>query len=242
MRKKIAFLTAPIISLLISFILPVSTAFADGPTLALSPATGTFNKGCNFTLTINVDTAGVQTDGTDVILFYDPTRLTANQINNGTIYSEYPGNSIDPQAGKITISGLASVSSPFTGSGVLATVDFSVLPNAPSGLTQAKFNFDPLNKGLTTDSNIVQRGTVTDVLNQVVNGGYTIGTGSCAVQGGPGVGGPGVGGPSSATPSATVTVSPVKTLPVSGSFETTQVLAIVGGALIVLGALGLAIL
>lgn len=238
-----------VISLLaFSFWLFVSPAwvFAQSATLSLDPSTGTFNQGCGFSLGIKLDTGGVQTDGTDVILLYDSSRLVANSIAIGSIYPDFPGNNIDSQNGKITISGLASVNTPFSGSGILATVNFTVKSDAPAGATQVNFDFDPNNKAKTTDSNVVERGTVLDVLNTVVNGNYIIGTGVCGST--PKVtptprpfGGPG----STASPSAT-TAPPrggvSKSLPDGGTPELTSMIAIIGTVLTVLGVLGLAFL
>lgn len=213
-------------------------------TLSLSPSAGTFNQGCNFSLDVVVDTQGTQTDGTDAILMYDASRFTAQTIASGTIYPDFPGNNIDASSGKITISGLASVSTPFSGKGTLATINFSVLETAPAGATQIRFDFDPNDKAKTIDSNVVERGTVADTLNSVVNGSYVIGTSACGTGATPVPtfqGGflPGTGGPS--TPSATPFV-PRKTLPEGGTFEFTSAIAIFGGILTVLGILGLALL
>src|SRR3990172_9523060 len=140
------------------FLFPVtyylSPSLAVGATLSLSPSTCTFNKSCNFSVEIKLDTGSAQTDGTDVVLFYDPTRFTATQIRNGTIYPEFSGINIDSQGGKVTVSGLGSVTTSFSGSGTLATVDFSVVGSAPAGASQIKFDFDPNNKAKTTDSNV----------------------------------------------------------------------------------------
>lgn len=221
----------------------LTPAFATGGTLSLSPATGTFNKGCNFTLTINLDTGGAQTDGTDAIVFYDPTRFTAQKINSGTIYSDYPGNNIDPATGRITISGLSSISSAFAGTGTLATVDFKVVEDAPPGTSQIKFDFDPTDKAKTTDSNVVERGTVADILNQVVDGNYTIGTGVCT------------GATKTSTGTEVNTKKPVggveekptvvetkESLPVGADFRTTLIIGTAGSLLVILGILGLALL
>lgn len=215
-------------------------------TLSLDPASGTFNEGCNFSLNVIVDTQGTQTDGTDAILIYDASRFTAQTIASGTIYPDFPGNNIDASSGKITISGLASVSTPFTGKGTLATINFQVLPTAPAGATQVTFDFDPNDKAKTIDSNVVERGTVVDTLNSVVNGSYVIGTAACGTGATPGPtfqpgGGflPGTGGPS--TPSATPFV-PRKPLPEAGTPQLTSAIAIIGGILTVLGILGLALL
>lgn len=221
-----------IVITLITFIFS-PPVFAQQATLSLSPSSGTFNKGCGFSLGINLDTSGVQTDGTDAILIYDSSRVTATSIVSGSIYQDYPGNNIDDAKGEITVSGLASVSTPFSGQGTLATINFTVKSDAPEGVSQIKFDFDPNDKAKTIDSNVVERGTIADTLNSVVNGNYTIGSGTCGV---PVI----VGRGAVSTPSATTT--PVKTLPPAGSEKLTYTLAIVGVVLTILGILGLALL
>ena len=228
-----------------ALILPQS-AFAQAATLSLTPSSGTFNRSCNFTLDIRLDTAGAQTDGTDAILIYDSSRFSATSITSGNIYPDYPGNSIDDTSGKITISGLASISSAFSGQGSLATVNFTVKENAPTGATQVKFDFDSSDKAKTTDSNVVQRGTASDILNSVVNGSYTIGTGSC-VAGAVSPTSVPRGAPSVSTPSATTQPAQPKNLDEAvggktGSVELTYTLVIVGSVLVVLGILGLTLL
>lgn len=220
----------------------VSPAFAASGTLALSPATGTFNRGCNFTLEIKVNTGGVQSDGTDVILFYDPTRFQAIKINNGTAYSEYPTADIDSQNGRINISGI-SLTTAFSGVGTFATIDFKVADDAPTGVSQIKFDFDPNDKTKTTDSNIVEKGAVVDVLNSVTNGSYTVGTGTCG-QGGTTTD---LVATDSGLPQGGVTdltAVPTKTpvLADTGDINSTVVIGISGTILVLLGLLGLAIL
>lgn len=217
-------------------------------TLSLSPSTGTFNKGCPFSLEIVVDAQGAQTDGTDAILMYDSTKFSGESITNGTIYPDFPGNNIDDASGKITISGLASVNTPFSGKGTLATINFTVKETATTGVTQITFEFDPNDKANTTDSNVVERGTIADLLNSVVNGNYTIGSGACGAVGTvdptptPYTGLPKTGG-IGGTPSATTTTYvPMKTLPEGGTVEFTSMVAIMGVILTVLGVLGLALL
>lgn len=236
--------------LLFTFPVEVFAQATQVATLSLDPATGTFNQGCTFSVNVKLDTGGVDTDGTDAIVLYDASRMTATSVNSGTIYPDYPGNNIDAQGGKITISGLASVSTPFNGSGVLATINFTIPSTAATGATQVKFDFDPNNKAKTTDSNVVQRGTVVDVLNTVVNGNYTIGTGACGTQAvstaAPATIAPGAGAIFVSTPSAQQKSIPLPTkapiLPPAGSEQTTFMIAIIGGVLTVLGILGLAFL
>lgn len=226
--KKVFIICLSIISL---FLFLPGDILAAGSTLSLSPATGTFNTNCNFSLQVMVDTGGYETDGTDAILIYDPTRFTANKINNGSIYQDYPGNNIDAQNGKITISGLSSVGSAYKGAGVLATIDFTVLSAAPAGASQIKFDFDPTNKAKTTDSNVVERGTMAETLNQVIDGNYVVGSGSCGDRGGPAL-----------TPSATIqpTTTPIPTpLNQTADSTTTMAVVIIAGSLIALGVFGL---
>ncbi|MDO8573847.1 MAG: cohesin domain-containing protein [Candidatus Daviesbacteria bacterium] len=211
-------------------------------TLSLSPATGTFNRSCPFALDIAVNTAGAQTDGTDAILFYDASRFTAQSITNGAIYPDFPGNNIDSASGKITISGLASVSTPFSGTGILATINFIVTDTSSTGATQITFDFDPNNKAKTTDSNVVERGTVVDTLNSVVNGNYTIGTGTCGSVVSPV---PKLPQGAVSTPAAqpkTIDQLVDRTGKGPGTPQLTFTLAIIGSVLTVLGILGLALL
>lgn len=252
--KKLFSITSLSVILSMAFLPSVATAAS----LTLSPATGTFNKSCTFNLDVKLDTGGVQTDGTDAIILFDNTRLVANSVTPGNIYSEYPGTNSDNNAGKVTISGLASVSSGFSGTGILATINFTVKDSAATGATIVKFDYDPNGTSYgadctksgpnTCDSNVVQRDQQKDVLSSVGNGNYTIGTGSCAGS----VGAPpaGSGGQGTtvvvvpSTPSAQIPVKeiPVKTLPPAGSEQLTFTIAIVGSVLTILGILGIALL
>lgn len=215
-------------------------------TLGLSPASGTLNQGCNYVLDINLDTAGADTDGTDVILLYENAKVVATSIVSGTIYPDYPGNNIDAQAGRITVSGLSSVTTAYKGSGVLAKINITIPNNAPLGPAQIRFDFDPNNKSKTTDSNVVERGSVKDILNSAASGNYTIGTGTCSgvvtqvtPTPTPRLSG---GGTIDSTPSAKKPVLDEIVGGKTGVVETTIMLTVVGGVLTVLGILGLALL
>lgn len=225
--------------LVISLAFPASAMAA---TLSLSPASGTFNTSCNFALNVELDTQGMQSDGSDVILLYDPSRFSAQSIVNGTVFPDYPGNNIDSAAGKIVIIGLASVDSSFNGKGTLATINFSVNATAPAGASQIKFDFDYNNKAKTTDSNVVERGTMADLLSSVVDGNYVIGTGTCGATPVPTYRPPIGGGYPPATPSGEPIPTKNPYLPPAGSEQFTFTLAIIGGTLTILGILGLALL
>lgn len=213
-----------------------SPALAYQATLSLSPTTGTFNRGCSFSLDVNLDTGGAATDGTDVILLYDTAVFSATSISKGTIYSDYPGTNINDSAGKVTISGLASVTQSFTGQGKMATVNFTVKDTAPTGTSQIKFDFVPQT---TTHSNVVEHSTINQILGSVTNGNYTVGTGTCSATGSTTGTGGGIGGVGSvATPSGNI----YKTLPPAGNEKFTFTLAILGSTLTIMGVLGLTIL
>lgn len=251
-------------------VLLASPASAFAATLSFDPASGVLNKGCEISIKINLDTQGVQTDGTDVIVLFTPAQLstTTSQITNGTIYPEYPGNSVDSSGGKISISGISSVSSPFSGSGTFATIKLNVASSLKEGdKINLNFDFDPNNKTKTTDTNVVERGTIADVLSAVTNGSYTVGAGSCAAgitaspSPGAGTAGGGAGGvtggqgqvlpgtsPTTSSQSAQYQVYKPNLNDVTGNGKTaglldnTIVLGAVGLILVVLGVAGLAML
>lgn len=240
-----------LIFLLFAVIFLVTPQIALAATLTLNPGTGTVNRGCNFSVNVDMNAQGAQTDGTDAIIKYDPTRFTATSITNGSIYPDYPGNSIDSQTGRINISGLASPDQAFSSAGTLATINFIVAQNAPTGATTLTFDFDPNNKQKTTDSNVVERGTIVDLLSSVTNGTYTVGTGVCGstttITTGTGTGtttltGTGVGGKGNLITDSSTSGVPLKELPQGAITGPTFVLMVVGGVLTILGILGLALL
>ncbi len=225
-----------IFTLLLFGLTPV---YAYAATLSISPATGQLNKGCDATVTVELDTQGAQTDGTDVILTYDPSRLSITQtdITHGKVYADYPGDSVDSAAGKISVSGIASVSEAYSGKGTFASLKFKVAAAAAAGSTTLKFDFDPNNKSKTTDSNVVERGTVADVLNSVTDGNFTIGSGPCTQ---------GIGAPASSSlpisnPVASSASVPTK-LPEAGLLDNTIMVASIGTFLVILGIAGIALL
>lgn len=217
-------------------------------TLSLSPASGTFNKSCSFSLDVLLDTQGAPTDGTDAYINFDSSRFTMNSIDTANkIYPEYPGSGIDSQnPNRILISGLAAAGSPYSGSGKLAAINFTVKDTSQTGLSQVTFDFDTNNKNSTIDSNVVKSGTSEETLTSVNNGSYTIGTGSCiSATPSPAPRGS-IGGSNISTPSATqIPIKPIPpqlSLPDGGTPEFTATIAIIGSILTVLGILGLALL
>lgn len=155
---------------------------SSSPRLSLDPRKARFNRGCDYKVQVKVDTGKVNVSGVDAILKYDPTKITAKSISNGSMFVDYPGNSIDSEDGLIKISGLSSPETPITGKGILATLNLSIPKTAPIGNITLDFDFDPSEKGKTIDSNIVEQGTVIDVLSEVSENSYLIGDGSCKIN------------------------------------------------------------
>jgi len=62
----------------------------------------------------------------------------------------------------------------------MATVTFTVSSTATLGPAKISFDFDPNDKTKTTDSNVVEHGTVVDLLTSAPDGNYTIADGSCS--------------------------------------------------------------
>ncbi len=238
------------------FLAPTLAQTVYAATLEISPNTGTLNKGCSYNFDVVLDTKGSPTDGTDAIFFYEQAKLTGNtnNITNGTIYPEYFGNNINDTQGRVFISGLAPFTQPYTGRGVLAKVQLTVKTDAAAGATTLRFDFDPNDPGKSTDSNVAERDKG-EVLSSVVNGNYTIGTGTCASTGGSGTGTPatlpgtgtgtsGTGG-TSATRSGTTSTGGTLDDSIggkTGTAEFTYMLTIIGFVLSILGIIGFAIL
>lgn len=143
--------------------------------LAVAPTSGRVAPGGTFSVAVQLDTGGAASDGTDGVLLYDPTALRVASVADGAAYASHPHGTDSP--GELTLAGSVNVGTTYTGSGVLATVTFEVLPTAPLGPTSIRFKFDPANKQRTTDSNIVAWSDALgprDVLDRVVDGSFTI--------------------------------------------------------------------
>ncbi|MCC6179372.1 MAG: peptidoglycan DD-metalloendopeptidase family protein [Chloroflexi bacterium] len=158
------------------------SAAAGSSRLLLSPATGTLQPVQTFTVTVQLETGGVPSAGTDAVLLFDPAKVEVVSLTNGTIYPSFARSSDPP--GQLSISGLSSLSGPSTASGTLASVTFRVLPTAPAGQTQLRLDFDPNNLQKTNDSNVVWSGASgpEDALAGVVNATFTIGANNAGVQ------------------------------------------------------------
>jgi hypothetical protein len=154
------------LALILSFALLVwGTTGARAATFSLSPASGSTVSG-TFTVTLGLtDLAGKQVSSVDVYLNYEPSKLGAVSVSHsGGIFTSYPLETIDSTTGKIAIGANASSFTPVTSSGTIATITFKAL--ASSGSTTLRFDYTPATPPVTTDSNIVEHGTSTELLTQ----------------------------------------------------------------------------
>jgi len=141
-------------------LLVVGTTGVKAATFSLSPASGSTVSG-TFDVTLNLtDLGGKRVSGVDVYLNYERSKLEAQNINvSGGIFADYPLQTIDSASGKIAIGAIATPGSPVTSPGKIATITFKAL--ASSGSTTLNFDYTA---GSTTDSNITEAGTGTDIL------------------------------------------------------------------------------
>jgi len=209
-------------------LLVINEAWAAG-SISLSPATGT---GSQFSVQVQVNTGGDPTIETDLILRYDPSVLQVSNVVFGNLYPENV-HTIDSVSGTLSTFSYFSTSEPgdsFSGSGILATVEFTGLSPGSSAVTVS------CTPAATNDSNIMREGTAQDILDcqQVVNGNYTVT--AVATTPSPGVG-------LTTTPTATATPTrvteigsgnlsptptPVGELLESGALTPTLTLSVIG--------------
>lgn len=136
-------------------------------TISLTPISPSFNSGDPINIDINLDTGGRTVQGVDLVISYNPKLLEASPktvFTRGTLYSEYPIVAVDNTQGIIQVSAIASISNfGFNGVGKFGSLQFRTLDkgNATVSVRFAKDN--------TTDSNLVEFKTGTDILGNVEN-------------------------------------------------------------------------
>lgn len=146
-----------------------TTSSETKPTPALILLSASNNKvltGETFSVSINISSR-TASDGTDIIILYDPSLLSVESVSEkavsvGTIYQEYPINN-DDKNGKIVVSGISSQQEGNIASGLFGTIKFKALKKGT-----AKITLD-FKKGSTTDSNVIETQSSSDILEAVQN-------------------------------------------------------------------------
>lgn len=102
--------------------------------------------------------------GVDALIHFDKSRLEASDsgVVVGSILDSYPVHRVSQDKGLIEISGIASNESlSFNGTGIFATIN---LKATQKGITTVSIEFD---KGKTNNSNLVDKDSNLNILNQV---------------------------------------------------------------------------
>lgn len=102
-----------------------------------------------------------QVDGADLIISFDPKVLTVKPVTLGTIFSDYPQNTIDATLGKVSISGITAQPGGVKPNGEFGKLNFVV---KAAGVAKISFDFTP---GQTVDTNLIESGTGKDILETV---------------------------------------------------------------------------
>jgi hypothetical protein len=156
-----------------------------GGTFALSPASGTYIRGCTQAVDIAINVVSGQSNAADAILTYDTSKIEiidalpsipGIQILPGNAYESYAGNSVNTTTGEIKLVGYSSTST-LQVAATFATIYFKAKPIASNGALI--FTFTGSNPYTTLDSNIADATTAYDMLTGVTNGAYTFTAGSC---------------------------------------------------------------
>lgn len=151
---------------------PPSTA-TTAPVVKLKPTTVTLasektslKKGEKMTVSINIS-SNKKTDGTDLVLTYDPKLLSVETVGStkqpviaGTIYNDYPLNSVDQLTGRITVSGITDDPGGALAEGLFGSV---VFVGKGAGVAKISLDYSPSS---TADSNVTESGTGKDVLEK----------------------------------------------------------------------------
>lgn len=144
------------------------TAPANPNQISLNAPKNSLKVGEDITVSL-VEQTTQKTDGTDLIIIYDPKMLSVelgssgSPVIPGTIYKDYPQNKLDKTLGRVAVSGVTDVSGGVVANGLFGSVVFKAL--APG---QAKISFD-FTPGKTGDSNMAESGTGKDILEKVNN-------------------------------------------------------------------------
>lgn len=153
---------------------PPSSTATSVPVVKVKPTTVTLisdktslKKGEKMTVSINIS-SNKKTDGTDLVLIYDPKLLSVETVGSskqpviaGGIYEDFPLNSVDQVAGRITVSGITDDPGGVLAEGLFGSIVF--VGKAP-GVANISLDYSPSS---TADSNVIESGTGKDVLEKV---------------------------------------------------------------------------
>lgn len=153
----------------------INQQMPETPTvIKLDSQTPQVKVGDKFTVSIQL-LSDKNTDGADIIIRFDPALLGVEVVGSkklpvilGSLFQEYPVNTLEAKTGEIIVSGISTVQGGVLGNGLLGSVVFIAKKTG-----EAKIYTD-FAKGSTTDSNVLQTGTGEDILSAVEDLNITI--------------------------------------------------------------------
>lgn len=140
---------------------PVVSEVKKPAAISLQSTKLNYKIGEKIVVSINITSPKI-VDGVDIIMSYDPTLVSADEILPGALFSDYPVQKIDEVSGKVSVSGI-SASGGITPTGLFGSVSFTA---KKAGKAKISVDFVP---NSTTDSNVVESQTAVDLLGQVNN-------------------------------------------------------------------------
>lgn len=145
---------------------PLNPQISNVGKIELTASKGEFQVGETVSVSVLVSTGGRITEGTDLVLHFDPNvfEATPEGILKGQIYPDYPSLQLDGKQGIVWISGVAAINKVgYSGTGIFATINFKA---KRPGQTKISIEFQ---KGSTKDSNIIEAQVAEDILEEVSN-------------------------------------------------------------------------
>jgi len=225
MKKRVVFITS--IFLLASLFIGGKDVLA-GPRLYFDPASGSYDNGQEFTVTLKIDTNSQEAKAADGIINFDSSRLEVKTVvEAGEPFFPDMTYVLAADDGRLSIFNFEI--DPYkssSGSGDLATITFKTIAEGSASVSLL------CQSGDSTDSSIVSLSGSDDIIDCASNG-----SGSYVIGGGiGGLEGTNSPTPTLATSSATATPTPSE-LPQTGVETPLLILALAGGIVLLLGSL-----
>ncbi len=138
-----------VVSLGVVALVPFRTMYAAEVFLSTANASPKINE--RFMVTVNL-AGNDQTLGTDIVLRYDPARLIAQEVTEGTLYPTYnPAGAarVNKESGLIVLSGSTGLGQSVPANGVFGSVSFVTLKE---GTTSIMLDYEP---GMTNKTGVI---------------------------------------------------------------------------------------
>lgn len=162
------FLAIPVTIFLVMHNQELRNRAAPATTLTLTPATLSKQVGDEFTLEVHMDTAANQVVAVQISLSFDPTKLEAEWIHNGTMFPNIITSGVVGNGSASIALGAANTTTPISGTGLVGTIKMKALAGTTTA-AQVKFSADTFVGALGEGS--------TNVLSSTIPASITIGGG-----------------------------------------------------------------